>query len=123
MLSNEQLLVSIIEQCQFPFTKEKVETAYEIIYHSSIKGLREYYFHEFRKAYKEGLLDKEKFLSLRTRIIHKKNRYASANQSLEFDFHKFENFAKAKEFFEQYNLDAEEIDRIATSQFKQEDNP
>jgi len=49
-VSNKTLLVSVIEQCGFPFQKETVKAAHEIILYSGISGLAEYYYPEFSTA-------------------------------------------------------------------------
>jgi len=49
------LVVSVIEQCGFPFSEHTIELAWEVMSHSGHSGLLDFYYHNFREAYKSNL--------------------------------------------------------------------
>jgi len=81
---NKTILISVIEQCGFPFLEETVSAAHEIILYSGYSGLAEYYYQHFRVAHSKGLLSDEKFTQL-VQKIDKKKRFSnkSSGNSIE----------------------------------------
>ncbi len=66
------LLVSIIEQCGFPTTKEKVKVAYEVLlYYYSLEMIG-YYYHEFLNAHNRNFLSTAQLKDIQDKLKRKK---------------------------------------------------
>lgn len=89
--TEDEIVVSIIEQCRFPIKPKTVEAAWHVIFRSSINGLREFYYSEFKEAFESGLLSCENFVDLEDKIMKRrsfkpKSEWKFENRDAFFDF-------------------------------------
>jgi len=112
--SEEAIVISTIEQCRFPFKPKSVEAAWHVIFHSAIKGLREFYFLDFKKAYENGLLSCDHFVELEDKIM--KRRKFKTKGGMKFkDRDQFFEFLAARDSLNLNNIDIEEFFKKADS--------
>ena len=105
------LLVSIIEQCGFPTTKEKVKVAYELLLYNYPISLLGYYYHEFLTAHDRNLLTSDQLKDIEAKLKRKK-RFSKNSAASGVSREKF-----IKNLEQQYEKMTDTTERIRLAEF------